>query len=117
MTADGAREPTAGGRGRQRLAAAERAALEELGVALIAPVRVHDQLAALLSLGPKRSGDVYTASEVAWIAAVAERMAAELQRFDATVLIERSRELQDAYRRYVPGTVGRYKTAVGRSAA
>ncbi len=98
-------QPTAGGGSRQKLPPFERAVLEELGVAVVAPVRVGDELAALLALGPKRSGDVYTATDLAWISAVAERMAAELHRFDAERLIERGRELQAAYRRYVPGAV------------
>jgi class 3 adenylate cyclase len=98
-------QPTAGGGIRQKLPPFERAVLEELGVAVVAPVRVSDELAALLALGPKRSGDVYTATDLAWISAVAERMAAELQRFDAERLIEQGRALQEAYRRYVPGAV------------
>jgi len=98
-------QPMAGGSSRQKLPPFERAVLEELGVAVVAPVRVGDELAALVALGPKRSGDVYTATDVAWISTVAERMAAELQRFDAERLIERGRELQEAFRRYVPGAV------------
>jgi adenylate cyclase len=98
-------QPTAGGSSRRKLPPFERAVLEELGVAVVAPVQVDGQLAALVALGPKRSGDVYTATDLAWISAVAERMAVELQRFDAERLIERGRELQAAYRRYVPGAV------------
>lgn len=98
-------QPMAGGSSRQKLPPFERAVLDELGVAVVAPVRVGDELAALVALGPKRSGDVYTATDVAWISTVAERMAAELQRFDAERLIERGRELQAAFRRYVPGAV------------
>lgn len=59
----------------------ERAALEELHVSVVAPVRGRQGLAALFSLGPKRSGDVYTATEVAWLSGVADRMAAGLLRF------------------------------------
>jgi class 3 adenylate cyclase len=98
-------QPMAGGSSRLKLPPFERAVLEELGVAVVAPVRVGDELAALVALGPKRSGDVYTATDVAWISTVTERMAAELQRFDAERLIERGRELQEAFRRYVPGAV------------
>jgi len=98
-------QPMAGGSSRQKLPPFERAVLDELGVAVVAPVRVGGELAALVAVGPKRSGDVYTATDVAWISTVAERMAAELQRFDAERLIERGRELQEAFRRYVPGAV------------
>jgi len=96
---------TAGGRRRAKLAPFERAVLEELGVALDAPVRVADRLEALICLGVKRSGDLFTASEVGWIAAVADRMGAELQRMEAGRQLARGRELQDAYRAYVPGSL------------
>jgi adenylate cyclase len=96
--------PTAGGRG-AGLSLVGRAVLQEMGVALVAPVPVEDRLEALICLGEKRSGDLFTASEVAWIAAVADRMGAELLRMRASAEIERGRELQDAYRAWVPGSL------------
>lgn len=68
----------------QGLSAYERAALEELKVSVVAPVRGRQGLAAMFSLGPKRSGDVYTSTEVAWLSGVADRMSAGLTRFEDT---------------------------------
>lgn len=56
----------------------ERASLEALQVSVLAPIRGPEGLAAFIGLGPKRSGDIYTSSDVARLALVAERMTAEL---------------------------------------
>lgn len=57
----------------------DRAALETLGVALVVPVRAHDQVLAFACLGPKRSGDIYTPEEMVRLGAVAERCAEVLR--------------------------------------
>jgi hypothetical protein len=59
-----------------------RAALEILRAAVILPIRTGSELVAFLSLGPKRSGDVYTRTELSWLAAVADKVAGELVRID-----------------------------------
>lgn len=41
----------------------ERAALEDLGADVLAPIKVKGRLAALVSLGPKRSGELYSGTE------------------------------------------------------
>jgi hypothetical protein len=79
------------------LSAYERAALEELRVSVVSPVRGRRGIAAFFSLGPKRSGDIYTATEVAWLSGVADRMSAEFLRFDdARPVAERHRAAMDA---------------------
>jgi class 3 adenylate cyclase len=97
----------AGGRRGERVGSSQRAALDALGVAIAVPVRVRDALVVIVTLGEKRSGDLYTATELGWVAAVGERMSVELHRFDDAVRIRRGRELQEAFRRYVPGSVAR----------
>ena len=56
----------------------ERASLEAMHVSVLAPIRGPEGLAAFIGLGPKGSGDIYTTSDVARLALVAERMTAEL---------------------------------------
>ncbi|MCZ6784464.1 MAG: hypothetical protein O7G30_14270, partial [Proteobacteria bacterium] len=60
----------------------DRAALETLGAEVVVPVRQGDALAAFVCLGPKRSGDVYTPTDLSHLAAVAETVSQRLQRFD-----------------------------------
>lgn len=83
----------------------DRAALETLGVPVVVPVRRGGNLVAFLCLGPKRSGDVYTSTDLALLAAVADKVSTELLRFDQAELIRQARVMQDALRRYVPGAV------------
>jgi adenylate cyclase len=87
------------------LAGEAGAALDALQPALVVPVRGAEQLAAFISLGPKHSGELYAASEVAWLAALAERARALLQRATDAELLERSRELHQRLARYVPGAL------------
>jgi adenylate cyclase len=68
-------------------------------------VGTNGALTALVSLGPKRSRDLYTGSEIHLLRAVADRAALELQRFDARQFREESRVLHEAMRRYVPGAI------------
>ena len=49
----------------------ERAAIETLDVAVLVPIRRGTELAAFCCLGPKRDGDIYTASDLALLGAVA----------------------------------------------
>jgi class 3 adenylate cyclase len=82
------------------------ATLAVLNAAVVLPIVDTDGgLAALVSLGPKRSGDLYTGSEVHLLRSVADRAALELQHFDERQFREESRIMQEALRRYVPGAV------------
>ncbi len=83
----------------------DRAALETLGAKVVVPVHQDDALAAFVCLGPKRSGDVYTSTDLSLLAAVAETVSHQLQRFDQDSVIREGREMQESLRRYVPGAI------------
>jgi class 3 adenylate cyclase len=83
----------------------DRAALETLEAQVVVPVRRNDALAAFLCLGPKRSGDVYTSTDLALLAAVAETVSHQLQRFDQEAMTRAAQAMQVSLRRYVPGAV------------
>jgi signal transduction histidine kinase len=77
-------EPTAGDGSRDPLAT--------LGAALVARLHRGPEVAALLCLGPKRSGDIYTSTDVTLLATVAEKASSELARFRDAEIIERGQE-------------------------
>ena len=83
----------------------DRAALETLGAEVVVPVHQQDALAAFVCLGPKRSGDVYTSTDLSQLASVAETVSHQLQRFDQDEVIREGREMQESLRRYVPGAI------------
>ncbi len=83
----------------------DRAALETLQAEVVVPVRQGDALAAFLCLGPKRSGDVYTATDLSLLAAVADTVGKELRHYDQQETMHEAREMQASLRRYVPGAV------------
>ena len=94
------------------VSAASRAMLESVGLAVVVPVTHADPAAgrgeepvALVCLGPKRSGDVYTPTDLALLAALADKLSGELQRFDAAEVLRQERAMQEALRRYVPDPV------------
>jgi class 3 adenylate cyclase len=93
----GASEPLLdGGRWRSgaRLAPLDRATLETLGVAMLSPVRAGSDLLAMLGVGRRRSGDVYTPTDAALLGRVAATVAVQLLHY---------REI--ALGRYVPEAV------------
>jgi len=83
----------------------ERAALETLAVSVVIPTRRTEDVVAFTCLGDKRSGDIYTPEELAYMAAVATRCSEVLLKLDDEVVIREARQLQQALRRYVPGAV------------
>ncbi len=84
----------------------ERAALETLGAEVVVPVLGGDgRLVAFTCLAGKRSGDIYTATDLERLASLAERSADVLARLDADAVARDARELQSALRRFVPGAV------------
>src|SRR5205823_4088669 len=87
------------------LAPADRAALDSLGATVLLPVGRHTPLTAFVCLGHKRSGDVYTSTDLALLAAVADKMSGELLRFDEAEIRRQAQAMQEALRRYVPAPV------------
>lgn len=85
----------------------DRAALDTLGVAVIVPVRRRGQLTAFLCLGRKRSGDIYTPTDVALIMAVAGSVSTQLDRLEDAEIARASRAMQQELRRFVPGAVAK----------
>jgi signal transduction histidine kinase len=71
---------------------AARDALRALGASIAVPIRRARDLAACLLLGPKRSRDVYTPTDLALLATVAESASAELLRIRSRELLRRERE-------------------------
>jgi class 3 adenylate cyclase len=95
---------TARRRGGPALDPFERAALETLGAAVVIPVH-RQALAAFVVLGRKRSGDVYTPTDLALLASIGDQLGALLRDFDQAALVRESREMEQKLRRYVPGAV------------
>jgi class 3 adenylate cyclase len=93
------------------LSAFDRAALETLDAALVVPVRRNENLLAFVCLGGKRSGDVYTTTDVTLLTALAEKVSSELTRFEDSKLLRQATEMQAALRRYVPGAVAEQITS------
>jgi class 3 adenylate cyclase len=83
----------------------ERAALETLGAEVVVPLLREKQVVAFSCLGGKRSGDIYTASDLALLASASERCAEVIARIDAETLAREAQAMQSALRRYVPGAV------------
>jgi class 3 adenylate cyclase len=83
----------------------ERAALETLGAEVVVPQLRGDQLVAFTCLGTKKSGDIYTATDLALLASVAARCGEVIERIDLETLAKESQAMQSALRRYVPGAL------------
>jgi class 3 adenylate cyclase len=81
----------------------DQAALEALGGPVALPMRQREELVAFVCLGPKGSGDIYTATDLALLTTVADRASLQLSGFDQEKVIRESLAMQEALRRYVPG--------------
>ena len=90
---------------RVHLDTADRVAVDNLRAAVMLPVSRSEPPAAFVSLGHKRSGDIYTQTDYALLTAVADKVAGELLRFEEAETHRQTRETQDALRRYVPEPV------------
>jgi len=71
-----------------------RAVLETLEAAVVVPLRQRSRLVALLCLGPRRSGDPYTASDVAMLDALARSISVELDRLHPHALARETGAMQ-----------------------
>lgn len=98
---------------RDLLAPADRAALAALHAAVLLPLVRGGALAGILALGEKHSGDVYTATDVSLLAAVADKVSGELQRFDLGEIVQKERAMRESLGRYVPARVAA-QLATGR---
>jgi class 3 adenylate cyclase len=87
------------------LSPVERASLEALAAAVIIPLRSSKTLIAFLCLGPKRSGDIYTSTDLALLSAVAAKVSAELSRFTEVELMRHKMEMYETLRSYVPRAI------------
>ena len=83
----------------------DRAALETLGAAVLLPIRRREELTGFGCLGPKSSGDVYTSTDVALLAAVGSKLSGELLRLDDRDILQDAWAMQERLRRYVPEPV------------
>lgn len=95
----------AGGKGRDGLDPFDRAVLDTLGAEVVVPIVRGSEVALILCLGAKNSGDVYTPTDVALLSSLAHTVSLALQRFDEVALGEETRRLEASLRRYVPGAV------------
>ncbi|MEQ8860857.1 MAG: adenylate/guanylate cyclase domain-containing protein [Pseudomonadales bacterium] len=85
----------------------DRARLQALGSGVLLPVRGQGELAALIFVGAKSSGDVYTQAELTLLGAAAHELASELQQFRTAELVAQANVMQQRMRRYVPGAIAR----------
>ena len=69
-------------------------ALDSLGAAVLLPVSRGESLTAFIALGPKRSGDVYTSTDLALLAAVADKVSGELLRFEEAEIRRQAQAMQ-----------------------
>jgi signal transduction histidine kinase/CheY-like chemotaxis protein len=88
-----------GARGLPAPPPAHAALFEELDTRLLIPLRKGKDLAALICLGPKRSADVYTATDMALLGAIAEGASAQLRLIRDTEEIRQQRERSEEMRR------------------
>ena len=82
-----------------------RAMLEQIETAVVIPVRRGARVEAFVCLGEKRSGDIYTQTDLTLLTSLMKALSLHLLRFDEAELLERSQTLQKQMRRYVPGEV------------
>jgi class 3 adenylate cyclase len=92
---------------REKLSPFDQAALDTLGSAVVLPVRLRDELVAFLSLGPKRSGDIYAPGDLTLLRAVADAVSTRLERFEDEEVAREAQAMQEELRRFVPGAVAR----------
>jgi class 3 adenylate cyclase len=82
-----------------------RAALEAVGAAILVPLHCGDDFAGWIGLGARASGDVYTPTDRALLAAVGSKLSSRLAQLADRAALAESRELQGRLRAYVPGAV------------
>jgi class 3 adenylate cyclase len=83
----------------------DRAALDTLGVAVVLPVHRRDELVAFVCLGAKRSGDIYTETDLTLLGAVAGKLSDETVHHDLADVVQKGRMMEEQLRRYVPTAI------------
>jgi class 3 adenylate cyclase len=83
----------------------ERAVLETVGASVLVPLHGPDGLFGFTCIGPKRSGDIYTATDLTLLNAVAERVESALLYHGEAERSREGRALQDRLIEYVPKEV------------
>lgn len=87
-------------------AGAEGAAvLANLDAKVVFPVHRAGGLEAFVCLGEKRSGDIYTPTDLSLLTTLARTVSSHMLRFDEEELLARARAIHDKMRRYVPGAI------------
>jgi class 3 adenylate cyclase len=81
------------------------ALLDELDIRVIVPIHRKGSLEAMICLGEKRSGDIYTNTDEALLTALGKTLSSHMLRFDEAELLERARAMQQRMQRYVPGAL------------
>jgi class 3 adenylate cyclase len=83
----------------------ERAALEAMGVHVLLPILRDQEITAVLCLGQKRSGDVYTRSDLEILRTIGEKASDQVRTLDERRKRLREQERYERLRRYVPGAL------------
>ena len=89
----------------RRIGAMGMTLLAELDTQVVIPVQRGAALEAMICVGSKRSGDIYTATDLALLTALGKTLSSHMLRFDEAELLERARTMQQRMRRYVPGAL------------
>ena len=108
LARDGAgRKPT------EELSPFDGAALETLDAEVLIPITTGHELALVVCLGSRLSGDVYTPTDVGLLATLGLKASAQLETFGQAELVRQGEAMQKALRRYVPSAVA-VSLAAGR---
>ncbi len=85
--------------------AAGAAVLDNLEAKVVFPVHRAGGLEAFVFLGEKRSGDIYTSTDLSLLTTLGKTISSHMLRFDEEELLSQARAMQDKMRRYVPGAI------------
>jgi class 3 adenylate cyclase len=81
------------------------AVLTALGAQVAFPIHRGSGLEAFDFLGEKKSGDIYTSTDLTLLTSLGRTLSSHMLRFDEAELLERAQAIQGRMRRYVPGAV------------
>jgi class 3 adenylate cyclase len=85
--------------------AAGASVLTALGAQVAFPIHRGTGLEAFDFLGEKKSGDIYTSTDLTLLTSLGRTLSSHMLRFDEAELLERAQATQQRMRRYVPGAV------------